>query len=122
MSTTPEGRQENYRKAVDELKKALQLDPTYSQAALYLARSYNALFDQENAKKSFQRAIEIDPDYMEARASFAGMLLDVGDVDEAIRQLNMVTRRNPDDGQAHYLLSEAFRMKDAYARGDRCGS
>ena len=80
------GQAENYRKAVDELKKALQLDPTYSQAALYLGRSYNALFDQENAKKSFERAIEIDPDYLEARASFAGMLLDIGDVDEAIRQ------------------------------------
>jgi uncharacterized caspase-like protein/tetratricopeptide (TPR) repeat protein len=115
------GQSENYRKAVDELKKALQLEPTYSQAALYMGRSYNALFDQENAKKSFERAIEIDPDYMEARASFAGMLLDIGDVDEAIRQLNVIVRRNPDDGQAHYLLSEAFRMKDAYAQAIEAG-
>jgi tetratricopeptide (TPR) repeat protein len=115
------GRTENYRRAVDELQKALQLDPNYSQAALYLARSYNALLDQENAKKFFQRAIEIDPDYMEARASFAGMLLDIGDVDEAIRQLNTVTRRNSDSAQAFYLLSEAFRMKEAYSEAINAG-
>ena len=115
------GGQDNYRKAVDEFNKALQLDPNYSQAALYLARSYNALFDQEQAKKLFQRAIEIDPDYMEARASFAGMLLDIGDVDEAIRQLNAVSRRNADNAQAFYLLSQAFRMKEAYSEAINSG-
>ena len=115
------GRPENYRRAVDEFKKALQLDPNYSQAALYLARSYNALFDQENARKVFQQAIQIDPDYVEARASFAGMLLDVGDTDEAIRQLNTVTRREPNNAEAFYLLSEAFRMKDAFSEAINAG-
>ena len=42
------------------------------------------------------------------------MLLDVGDADEAIRQLTAVTRRDPKNAMAQYLLAQAFRMKDQY--------
>lgn len=109
------GYAENYRKAADQFDKALKLDATYSPAALYLARTYNALYEQDKAEQYFRKAIEIDADYTEARASFAGMLLDTGNVDEAIRQLNAVIGRQPDDAMAHYLLAQAYRMKDLYA-------
>ena len=104
----------NYRKAVNHFERALKADVTYSQAALYLGRAYNALYDDEEAKRYFRRAIEIDPDYLEARSSFAGMLLDIGDIDEAIRQLNVVTQRDPKDAMALYLQAQAYRMKDLY--------
>lgn len=109
------GYAENYRKAVVQFDKALKLDATYSPAALYLARTYNALYEQDKAEQYFRRAIEIDADYTEARASFAGMLLDTGNVDESIRQLNAVIGRLPDDAMAQYLLAQAYRMKDLYA-------
>src|SRR5207245_2118523 len=86
----------------------------YSQAALYLARTYNALFDQAKAREYFQKTIDLDPDFTEARSSFGGMLLDVGDVDQAIRHLTAVVQRDPKQAQAYYLLAQAFRMKDAY--------
>jgi tetratricopeptide (TPR) repeat protein len=108
------GFEENYRKAAENLEKALLADPKYSQAALYLGRTYNALFDEQKAQQAFKKAIEIDPDYLEARASFAGMLLDIGDADEAIRQLTVVVRRDPKNAMAQYLLAQAFRMKDQY--------
>lgn len=109
------GYAQNYQKAAEQFEGALSLDATYSQAALYLGRTYNALFEEAKAEKYFQRAIEIDPDYLEARASFAGMLLDTGSVDEAIRQLNVVTRRDPTHALAHRMLAQAYRMKDLYA-------
>jgi tetratricopeptide (TPR) repeat protein len=109
------GYAENYRKAAAQFDKALKLDATYSPAALYLARTYNALYEQDKAEQYFRKAIEIDADYTEARAGFAGMLLDTGNVDEAIRQLNAVIGRLPDDAMAHYLLAQAYRMKDLYA-------
>lgn len=104
----------NYKKAIEHFEKALTLDPTYSQAALYLGRTYNSLFDETNSEKYFRRAIEIDPDYIEARVSFAGMLLDKGDVDEAIRQLDVATRREPKNAMALYLQAQAYRMKQLY--------
>jgi tetratricopeptide (TPR) repeat protein len=109
-----EGYEKNYRKAAEWFEKALALDPTYSQAALYLGLTYNALFEQAKAEQSYRKAIEIDPDYLEARSDFGGMLLDIGNVDEAIRQFNVVLRREPDNALALTLQAQAYRMKDLY--------
>ncbi|HPT28474.1 MAG TPA: caspase family protein, partial [Bryobacteraceae bacterium] len=108
------GGEAEYGKAAALFAEALALDATYSQAALYLGRTHDALFEQETAAKHFKRAIEIDPDYMEARASYGGMLLGLGDVDEAIRQFNVVTRRDAKNQMAWYLQAQAYRMKGMY--------
>ena len=114
LASYQKGYEENYKKAVLEFQKALDLDAGYSQAALYLARAYNALFDEQNAEKYFRKAIEIDPDYLEAHASFGGMLLDRGNTDEAIRQFETVIRREPDNVLALTNLAQAYRMKGLY--------
>jgi tetratricopeptide (TPR) repeat protein len=105
---------DNYTKAAEHFEKALQLDPTYSQAALYLGRTYNSLFDQTKAEAAFRKAVMIDPDYMEARVGLAGMLLDTGAVDESIRQLNVVTQREKTNAVALYMQAQAYRMKELY--------
>jgi tetratricopeptide (TPR) repeat protein len=111
------GSAENYRKAAEHLKKAVALDPKYSAAFLYLGRVQNALFDDQNALASLKQATEIDPDYEEARASYAAALLDAGGLDEAVRQLNVVTRREPERAMAWYLLSQAYARKADYTDG-----
>jgi tetratricopeptide (TPR) repeat protein len=108
------GFEKNYRAAVAHFEKALGLDPTYSAAALYLGRAHNALFEQDKAKHYFEKAIQIDPDYSEARSSYGGMLLDIGAVDDSIRQFDTVLRRNPKDLQTLYLRAQAFRIKERY--------
>jgi tetratricopeptide (TPR) repeat protein/uncharacterized caspase-like protein len=108
------GFEENYRKAATEFEAALQIDPKYSQAALYAGRVYNALYDDKKSLEYFKEAISIDPDYLEARSSYAGALLDAGDMDEAVRQLNIVTQRDPKNGMAYYLLSQSFARKGDY--------
>jgi tetratricopeptide (TPR) repeat protein len=108
------GYAENYRKAAEFFEKALAEDPKFSQAAMYLGRSYNALYEDDKAQKAFRRALEIDPDSIEARISFGGMLLDIGDFDEAIRQLNTVVQREPNQALGLSLLAQAYRMKDMY--------
>jgi tetratricopeptide (TPR) repeat protein len=108
------GSAEHYKKAVTYFQSALAADKNYSQAALFLGRTYNALFEQEEARKYFARAIEIDPDYLEARATFGGMLLDRGELDESIRQLDVVTRRDKQNALAWCLLAQAYRRKDLY--------
>ena len=102
------------RRPLSHFEQALAEDPKYSQAALYLARSYNLLFDMEQAKKFFQKAIEIDPDYLEARSTYGGMLLDLGDLDEAIRQLNVVVQRDTKNSLAWGLLAQALCRKDSF--------
>ena len=44
------GTPENYHKAVESFQAALQADPNYSQAALYLGRVYRDLFQDQDAE------------------------------------------------------------------------
>jgi tetratricopeptide (TPR) repeat protein len=115
MDEYNKGSPDHYKKAVVHFQQALADDAKYSQAALYLARTYNLLFDMETAKKYFQRAIEIDPDYLEARSTYGGMLLDIGDLDEAIRQLNAVVQRDTKNSLAWGLLAQALCRKDSFS-------
>jgi uncharacterized caspase-like protein/tetratricopeptide (TPR) repeat protein len=111
------GFEQNYKKSAVEFQAALDIDPKYSQAALYLGRVDNALFEDQKALAAFKLAIENDPDYVEARASYAAALLDAGDLDEAVRQLNVVTQREPKNGMGWYLLSQAYARKGDYKDG-----
>jgi tetratricopeptide (TPR) repeat protein len=108
------GSQDAYKNAAAHLEKALQLDPKYSQAALYLGRVYHSMYEEKKAEAAFRKAIEIDPDYSEARVTLAGMLLDIGGTDEAIRQLNIVTQREKSNPVALYMQAQAYRMKALY--------
>lgn len=113
------GYEQNYKHAVEEFKQALQIDPTYSQAALFLGRAYRALYDYDTANQFFKQAVDIDPDYLDARVSYAGGLLDTGAFDEAIRQLNFVMQRDANNGTALYLLSQAYFRKGVYDQAVR---
>lgn len=108
------GNEQDYQKAVASFERALAADPTYSQAAFYLGRTYSALFDYENAGRSYKKAIQLDPDYLEAHANYGGILLDTGDVDEAVRQLNTVLQREPAHPVALTLIAQAYRFKALY--------
>lgn len=111
------GYEANYRKAVEHFQAALTIDPKFSQALVYLGRAQSALYENDKAVASLSAAVELDPDYQEARSSYAAVLLDSGNLDEAIRQLNVVTRREPDRGWAWYLQSQAYARKEDYADG-----
>jgi tetratricopeptide (TPR) repeat protein len=113
------GYEQNYKQAAEEFKQALQMDPTYSQAALFLGRAFRSLYDYDTANQYFKQAVDIDPDYLEARVSYAGGLLDTGAFDEAIRQLNFVMQRDPKNGTAFYLLSQAYFRKGVYDQAVR---
>ncbi len=121
MQLYTRGFAENYKAAAVEFDKALQIDPEYSQAALYLGRTWQALYDPEKAQVYLKRAIDTDPDYSEARLSYAAALLDTGGFDEAIRQTNAVTQIDPKNGMAWYLQSQAFFRKGSYDQGIAAG-
>jgi tetratricopeptide (TPR) repeat protein len=115
MDEYNKGSAEHYKKAAAHFQRALASDPKYSQAALYLARTHNLLFDMDKAKLYFKTAIEIDPDYLEARSTYGGMLLDLGDLDESIRQLNAVVQRDKGNSLAWGLLAQALCRKDSFS-------
>jgi tetratricopeptide (TPR) repeat protein len=108
------GREADLRKAVVILKNVLAGSPDFSQAALYLGRAYQVLYETDAALAMHKRAIEIDPDYLEARLSYAAMLLDLQDTDEAIRQARQVLSRDPANSLAYSHMAHAYRLADAF--------
>jgi tetratricopeptide (TPR) repeat protein len=112
----------NYQVAADDFEQALAIDPGYSQAALYLGRTYSALYEEDKAKNALKKAIDIDPAYLEARLSYAAVLLDTGDLDEAIRQLDAVAKQDPSNGMAWYLQSQALLRKGSYGQAVDAGN
>ena len=110
------GYEANYKQAAGLFEQALALDSTYSQAAFYLGLTYNALFDETKAAEYYKKAIQIDPDFLQAHADYGGMLLDTGDVDEAIRQFDLVLQRDPKQVDALTMQAQAYRFKELYPR------
>jgi tetratricopeptide (TPR) repeat protein len=108
------GRDADLQKAVVILKRVLADSPDFSQAALYLGRAYQVLYDTEEALAMHRRAIDIDPDYIEARLSYAAMLLDLQNTDEAIRQARQVLRVDPKNSLAYSHLAHAYRLADSF--------
>lgn len=117
MELYNKGYEANYRKALIHFQAAAAADPKFSKALLYEGRTQSALHDDGAAILAMQGAVQLDPDYQEARASYAAALLDGGNLDEAVRQLNVVTRREPERGMAWYLLSQAYARKSDFADG-----
>jgi tetratricopeptide (TPR) repeat protein len=113
------GYEANYRKAVECFRQALKLDPHYSEAALFLGRTYGALFQPADAKKQFQAALAIDPDYVEARISYAGLLLDLGDLDESIRQLTAALELDRANPLGLSMRAQALFRKELFADAAR---
>jgi tetratricopeptide (TPR) repeat protein len=121
MELYTKGFQGNYKTAAADFEQALAMDPNYSKAALYLGRTYHALYEEDKAKAALQRAIAIDPAYHEAMLSYAAVLLDTGEFDEAIRQLDAVAKTDPANGMVWYLESQAFVRKGSYSQAVDAG-
>ena len=88
---------QNYKKAAETVREGLAMDdPKYSQAAYYLARTYNALFDEENAEKYFPQGHRDRPGLHGGAGQLCGHAAGPAWMsEEAIRQLNVVLQRDP---------------------------
>jgi TolB-like protein/tetratricopeptide (TPR) repeat protein len=108
-------------------EKAIQLDPLLAEAYDALAMVYARDAQWEQSEKSFRRAIELDPGRSESYRHFTMfLLLPLGRIQEALRQLRMGERRDPLSPRIHYdlgyVLTSAGRFDEAAAQCERLPS
>jgi tetratricopeptide (TPR) repeat protein len=103
--------------ARDLFGQALKEDGSYSQAAYELGVTNQLLSDGKASLAAFRLAIELDRAHVPARARYAGVLIENGDPDEAIRQLTEALRFDDQNSEAYALLARAFLDKGVL---DRC--
>lgn len=52
----------NHRDAIEDCKRALQVEPQYSKAYGRMGLAYSSLNDHQKAKECYQKALELEPD------------------------------------------------------------
>jgi Tfp pilus assembly protein PilF len=104
-----------YPQAVENFKKAVELDPNFPTARLYLATAYMSQYipgadSPENnqmaqaAHDQFQKVLEQDPRNDVAMASIASLYYNQKKFDEAKQWYEKLVATNPNNKEAYYTL------------------
>jgi tetratricopeptide (TPR) repeat protein len=102
--------------AVDAFTQAIKLDPKNPSLRLGAGTAEFQQRHDPEAKHHFEQALELDPKFARARAQLAHVIKRQGDLQEAIRQLEIVAADAPDDEGVHELLERWTRERDLHDR------
>jgi tetratricopeptide (TPR) repeat protein len=100
------------RNAADLYSRALKEQPDYGQALLGLCRVQQAQGETEDALKNCRRAVMGDEDFVDARLTYGTLLMETGDYQEAVRQLQRAAQQDAKNSFADSLLAEALYLAD----------
>jgi tetratricopeptide (TPR) repeat protein len=109
--------QEKPDKAIEEFQRELELQPGHPSSMIQLAFEYVNRGEAAAALPWARKAVEAAPKDFSARKALGQALLDTGDVDGSIRELQLGVRLAPDSPGLHFVLARAYqragRLEDA---------
>lgn len=73
-------------RALDNLTKALQMDPDVPRAHYAIALLYDTMGEEAKARSHYRRALSLDPGYAEARNAYGVFLCRQGDIKSAEKE------------------------------------
>jgi protein O-mannosyl-transferase len=99
--------------AMAEYKSALQLNPKLSEVHVKMAEIYAKKGQRELAREEFEKAVETSPSLSEAETHFlqGAAHIEEGAIDEAIKELKVALKLNPNDPRIYNNLGIAYRKK-----------
>jgi DNA-binding winged helix-turn-helix (wHTH) protein/TolB-like protein len=111
-------RQHKFPLAIKMLEKSTELDPNYAPAWAYLGASYtsDAAFElggreqYRRAQAAYERALAIRPNLLDAQMFLANLLVDTGQVEQAVPLLRDALKTNTNYAAAHWELGYAYRF------------
>jgi tetratricopeptide (TPR) repeat protein len=104
-------RQKNYKEALDELNKALEIDPRNAEAYYWRGRTLVNLGRLDQGVEDFKTAVKFKPDYSEAYDHLGWLASRQGQVDEGIAYLTKAIEFKPANAWAFYNRSRLFFSK-----------
>jgi tetratricopeptide (TPR) repeat protein len=94
--------------AIEAFKRELKISPTHIPALLQIAFEYLKRNEFEAAKPFAEQAVQISPNLFAAHNALGRVLLELGKVDEAIKQLEIGVRLAPDSPEMRFALAKAY--------------
>ncbi len=106
------GQSDSVVKAIEQYNEILRIDPSDTDAALWLARLYRLQNDREKAKRALRTLLQHDPENEPGIEQLTQLLLDEGKSTEAIGLLQGIVKRSPTPGLFDLLGDAYTQMKD----------
>ncbi|MGD0404763.1 MAG: winged helix-turn-helix domain-containing protein [Candidatus Acidiferrales bacterium] len=106
----------NFRLSMQLFEKSVALDPDYAPAWAKLAQVDGAYANWQGggadfmakSRAAFDKALQLDPDVPHIHTYLAIQMMERGELDQAVLTLREELRRNPNDPQARWWLTEAY--------------
>ena len=109
--------QEQADKALEEFKRELELQPGHAWTLIQMAYQYLKRGDAAAALPWAQQAVKAAPNAFTARKALGQALLETGDVEGAIRELETGIKFAPESPGLHFTIARAYqragRVEDA---------
>jgi tetratricopeptide (TPR) repeat protein len=114
--------QEQPDKAIDEFKRELEVQPGHAWSVMQIAFEYLKRSDGESALPWARQAVAAAPNAFPAHKALGQALLETGDVDGAIKELQIGVGLAPESPGLHFTLARAYqragRAEDAARERD----
>lgn len=107
-------RQGKYRQAIQELQRAVTLQPDYAKAHAALGTLYLQLGDFPASEKALTLALNINPDLLQAEANLAALYTKTERLDDAIRVYQNLIRRQPESLQVRLGIASAYQQAERF--------
>ncbi|MBL9037448.1 MAG: tetratricopeptide repeat protein [Archangium sp.] len=106
-------------RAVDELKRAIELAPDDGKNHLYLAELYLGRQRVEQARALLAKAVELNPALAVAWFRLGDLALERQSLDDARKAFRLASRLEPDDGNARGKLALVYQLEGDWPAADR---
>jgi tetratricopeptide (TPR) repeat protein len=95
--------------ALEQFERELRLSPFHVEAMLQIAIEKNLRAENEEALSMAEKAVELAPTLPAARNVLGRILLEVGNTDRAIQELEEGVKIAPEHRQMHFELERAYK-------------
>jgi tetratricopeptide (TPR) repeat protein len=101
-------------KRAAEVLNAIPVDDRSPRIEFALGASYEQLKKNKDAIAAYHRALDMEPDNLDTERGLANALLGDGQLDEALKVLNVIVAAEPQDAQSQIHISEIERRQGQY--------